>query len=92
MSAPAPGRRCSPSTRPAARTGIHPGMSAVQALARCPELTTLDRQPDHERALASQLRELARTLAPRLEAAAPDSLLLDVPPPCPPPATIRPPG
>lgn len=63
---------------PAARAGIHPDMSAIQALARCPELTTLDRHPDIERELASQLRELAHTLAPRVEAAASDSLLLDV--------------
>jgi len=62
----------------AARAGIHPGMSAVQALARCPELTTLNRHPASEREFASQLRELAHTLAPRVEAAAPDSLLLDV--------------
>ncbi len=64
--------------RPAAAAGIRPGMSAVHALARCPALRLLGRDPAAERRLARQLHELAHTLAPRVEFPAPDSLLLDV--------------
>lgn len=62
----------------AATTGIQPGWPATRALARCPALTLLDRSSAAEADARAALLALARTLAPRFELTAPDTLTLDL--------------
>lgn len=59
----------------AAQYDIHPGFTTARALARCPELELLDRDPQAEGALQKLLLDYAETISPDLEITAPDTLI-----------------
>jgi protein ImuB len=58
--------------------GVRPGMSAGEAATRAPGLVGRDRNLEAERSAASTLLEVALATSPRVEAAAPDRVHLDV--------------
>lgn len=72
----------------AARRGVVPGLHPTRALARCPELQILERDPESETRALRELLEAAESLTPDFELTRPDTLLLAIPPP---PSDIRPP-
>ena len=51
----------------AAAYGLHPGMPATQAVARCPALLLLTASPSAEHSLQTDLLRFAETLSPRVE-------------------------
>ncbi|HEY3900027.1 MAG TPA: DNA polymerase Y family protein [Chthoniobacter sp.] len=64
---------------PAAQaTGVSPGMTAVQALARCPALTILPRALEQERNLQNALLEIGGSLSPEIEATAAGCCTVDL--------------
>jgi len=58
--------------------GARPGMSAGEAATRAPGLVGRDRNLEAERSAATALLEVALATSPRVEAAAPDRVHLDV--------------
>jgi len=58
--------------------GVRPGMGASEALARAPGLVCHDRDPEAERSAAGALLDAALGTSPRLMAAAPDCVFLDL--------------
>ena len=72
----APVLQCTPS---ATTRGVHHGMTATQAQARCPEITLLYRSPTAEQATTEQLHTLAAAhTTPDFEATAPGLVTLDL--------------
>lgn len=55
----------------AARLGVRQGMPIPQALARCPSLTIIPREPNLEHLAGSALLQVAGSLSPEIEATAP---------------------
>jgi protein ImuB len=66
---------CSPQ---AAFHGVHPGMTASQAMARCTALSLLNACPQAEAEAAQQLLHFSESLSPRVQKIAPERWLLDV--------------
>jgi len=62
----------------AARAGVEAGMSASQALARCPSLQLVEASAGAELSLGRKLLEFAQTLSPCVEQQRADRWLLDV--------------
>lgn len=58
--------------------GVSAGWPLNRALVRCPDLLVLDPDPSAEAALRAELAALAESLAPDLEIAAPDAVILDL--------------
>ena len=58
--------------------GIRPGMSAAEARAWAPDLVVRDRDLATERAATAALLDAAWAVSPRVEAAAPDQICLDL--------------
>ena len=58
--------------------GIRPGMSAAEARAWAPDLVVRDRDLATERAATAALLDAAWAVSPRVEAAAPDQVCLDL--------------
>jgi len=58
--------------------GVRPGMSAGEAVTRAPGLVGRLRDPDAERSAAAALLDVAAATSPRVEAAAPDRVHLDL--------------
>ncbi len=58
--------------------GVRPGMSAGEAATRAAGLAGLERDPDAERSAAGALLDVAAATSPRLEAAAPDRVCLEL--------------
>jgi protein ImuB len=65
-------------TAAAADTGVVPGMTTVQALARCPGLTILPRALEQEKNLQAALLEIAGSLSPEVEVTAPGCCTVDL--------------
>lgn len=65
---------CTPAARGA---GVRPGQSAAEALAACGRLETVVRDPAADLAALRALAEVLLGIAPAVEVAAPDALLLD---------------
>ena len=77
--ASAPAARPVVAATPEARArGVRPGMSAATAAACAPGLVTCARDPAAERSAAGALLDLAGAVSPRVEAAAPDGVSLDL--------------
>ncbi|WP_424316478.1 Y-family DNA polymerase [Haloferula sp.] len=64
--------------RRAASFHLEPGFSITRALARCPQLHILPRDPDAEAHALRDLLELAESLTPDFELTTPDTLTLDL--------------
>jgi len=64
-------------TAPARAAGARPGDSLVQARAACADLAAVPLEPAKDRAALRALAEALLSLAPAVEVAFPDSLLLD---------------
>ncbi|MEP4079672.1 Y-family DNA polymerase [Haloferula sp.] len=64
--------------RRAAAFRLEPGFSMTRALARCPKLLVLPRDPDAEAQALHDLLELAESLTPDFELTTPDTLTLDI--------------
>lgn len=62
--------------RAATRCGVHAGLSPTRALARCPELRFLERDPDSEATALRDLLEVTEALTPDFELTTPDTLVL----------------
>jgi protein ImuB len=62
----------------AAARGVQPGMSLAAALAACPDLQTLPRDPRRERRRLQALAEAALAFTPRVSLEPPDELLLEL--------------
>lgn len=74
-----PGREQILAPNAAARAaGVFAGQSLPRALARCPALRLAPRAPRRERAWAAALARAAAAAAPRLQAAPPDAVVLDL--------------
>src|SRR5262249_60478310 len=58
--------------------GVRPGMSAGEAVTRAPGLVGRLRDLDAERSAAAALLDVAAATSPRIEAAAPDRVHLDL--------------
>jgi protein ImuB len=62
----------------AAERGVQPGMSLAAALAACPDLRTLPRDPRRERRRLQALAEATLAFTPRVSLEPPDELLLEL--------------
>ena len=59
-------------------TGVAAGMTELEALARCPELARRRRSPEQEEAARAALLDCACSFSPRVEATAPEAIVLDI--------------
>ena len=73
-----PAARVAAATRVARRAGVRPGMTLAQARATLPGLAARGRDPEAERAAAEALFETAARFSPRVEAAAPGLVFLEI--------------